>query len=124
MRINLPMVLAGIGAVLLIPAMIDPLEGGMILMVATAFLLIASIVARVSPLRSVWIPLLVAFAIGAATIMASSSIATDTRPVIQAAVWAYRAGVLLALIGTVRYAMALGHAMPHEPTVPHAPQAM
>jgi len=92
--------------------LIDPLEGGLALVVAALLYLAGFGLAKTLPARSLWIPFLIAVLIGVVTIrLALSGLGRQgpyepTSPIVLVGVWAYRAAVLATLVGAVINAIA------------------
>lgn len=88
-------------------ALIDPLEGGLALILAFGIYLVAFIVAKQKPSKLLWIPFLTAFVIGAVTLaLAILRLEFTQEPQglpgpIVIGLWAYRAAVLITLAGAV-----------------------
>ena len=88
-------------------ALIDPLEGGLALILAFGIYAVAILVAKQKPSKLLWIPFLTAFVIGAFTLALAIMRLEFTQepqalpgPVVFG-LWAYRAAVLVTLAGAV-----------------------
>ena len=106
-----------VAAVTMVFGLIDPLEGGLALLVATALLIVVRLVSQVPLPKLTWIPLLTAIVLGVTTlalaIFASRPEAVDGtvgNPLgggVIVLLWSYRLAVLVALVGTVVYLVRL-----------------
>lgn len=100
-----------IGKVLLVLAvplvflgLIDPLEGGLALILATVIYAVAFWLLRAAPSRWLWIPFLVSLVVGIATIvLAIFQIGDQPQgslpPPLIIGLWLYRLSVVAALLG-------------------------
>jgi hypothetical protein len=109
--------LAVVAAVIMVFGLIDPLEGGLALLVATALLIVVRLVSQVPLPKLTWIPLLTAIVLGVTTlalaIFASRPEAADGRVAnplgggVLVLLWGYRLAVLVAIVGMVVYLVRL-----------------
>lgn len=86
--------------------LIDPLEGGLALLVATLIYVVAFWLRREKPSRSLWIPLAAALTIGAvvlagAIILSASGPGNPLHVLLVTGNWIYRAVVIATLVGGV-----------------------
>ena len=87
--------------------LIDPLEGGVSLVVALGIYAIAFIVLRRKPAKTLWIPFLLSILIGAATLgFAVLNLEFSNKPEplpgpVIYALWAYRLAVAATLVGAI-----------------------
>ena len=111
-------VLAVITVPLLVFGLIDPLEGGIALLVAIALGVVVWVLARVPLPRLLWISLIATVAIGALTLglaifeiegASGSGSGTAANPMLPLAalLWVWRAGVLVVLAGAILYIVRL-----------------
>ena len=106
--------------------LIDPLEGGIALLVALGLGVGVRLLSGVPLPRLTWIPLLATIAVGAlALILAMAGMPSDTvqevgpdatapNPLsagVRLLVWVYRLGVLVVLVGGVVYLVRIGRAL-------------
>lgn len=84
--------------------LIDPLEGGLALIAATAIYAVAFVLLKAAPSKLLWIPFLATLVIGGATII-WAIFGRDQQefgpipPPVIVALWLYRAAVVMALLG-------------------------
>ena len=109
-------VLAFIALPLLVFGLIDPLEGGIVLLAAVALGVVVWALARVRLPKLLWISLIVTVAIGALTlglaILGADEGGGDgsaTNPIFPliGLLWLWRVGVLVVLAGAVLYLVRL-----------------
>lgn len=84
--------------------LIDPLEGGLALLLATLIYAVAFWLRREKPSRSLWIPLVAALAIGTvvlavAIFVSASGPGNSLHILLVAGNWIYRAAVIATLVG-------------------------
>lgn len=117
MRLVIGAAIAVIAALLLVPGLIDPLEGGIALLATTVVLVAVRLVSRVPVPKLAWIAVSVAIALGV-TILSlvvfteppEGTGAGVPNPFSGAAVgllWVYRAAVLVAFAGAVQYVVRI-----------------
>ena len=118
-------VLAFVTLPFLVFGLIDPLEGGIALLVAIVLGVVVWALARVPLPKLLWIALIATVAIGALTlgiaiftIEEATGPGTATNPVLPVAalVWVWRAGVLVVLAGAIFYIVQLFRSLT-EPAV-------
>lgn len=100
----LPIVLLGIAIPITFLGLIDPLEGGLGLIAATAIYAVAFFLLRKAPPKILWIPFLVALIVGLVTLglaILDLDRAGPLPPPILIGLWGYRLAVLAALVGGV-----------------------
>ncbi|HEX6954914.1 MAG TPA: hypothetical protein VF156_08550 [Agromyces sp.] len=109
-------VLAVITVPLLVFGLIDPLEGGIALLVAILLGVVVWALARVPVPRLLWISLIATVAIGALTLglafldvedASGSGTAANPMLPLAALLWVWRAGVLVVLAGAILYIVRL-----------------
>lgn len=90
--------------------LIDPLEGGLALIVAAVLYLIAFLLIKELPAKSLWIPFALSILVGVLTILFVT--VWDTREpqeplnlVVRIGLWIYRALVAVTLIGAIMNAV-------------------
>lgn len=117
-RLISSIVALAVAILLLVAGLIDPLEGGLALLGATALLIVVRLLCRVAVPKLAWIPLALAIALGG-TILSLVIFATPPARVDGAAVanplniavigllWVYRVAVLCAFAGGVQYLVRL-----------------
>jgi len=122
----LAIVLAIITLPFLLLGLIDPLEGGISLLVAVVLGVVVWAVARVPMPKLLWISLIATVVVGAVTLgMAmltleeATGAATATNPILPVVgfVWLWRVGVLVVLVGAVVYVVRLFRSL-REPLSP------
>lgn len=92
--------------------LIDPLEGGISLLIAGAVYLIAFLVSGDRPKKILWVPYLVAVLLGATQLILAFTLRALTEPgsnpIFPLAIgnWVYRAAVLVLLVGAIITAVA------------------
>jgi hypothetical protein len=125
-------VLAVVTVPLLVFGLIDPLEGGIALLVAIALGAVVWALARVPLPKLLWISLIATVAIGALTLGLAifnleepNGTGTAANPMLPLAAlnWVWRAGVLVVLAGTVLYIVRLFRSL-REPAEPAGPEAL
>jgi hypothetical protein len=120
-------VLAIVTVPVLVFGLIDPLEGGIALLIAIALGAVVWALARVPLPKLLWISLIVTVAIGALTLGLAilnleepNGTGTATNPMLPLAAlnWVWRASVLVVLAGAVLYIVRLFRSLeePHEVT--------
>lgn len=118
-------VLAFIALPLLVFGLIDPLEGGIVLLAAIVLGVVVWALARVPLPKLLWISLIVTVALGALTLgLAIFSVGQptgdDTAPnpifSVVGLLWLWRAGVLVVLAGAIVYLVRLFRSL-REPAV-------
>ncbi|MDR7233964.1 hypothetical protein [Agrococcus sp. BE272] len=102
---------------LLVLGLIDPLEGGLALLAAVALLALARVLSGEPVPRLLWIPIVVALALGVLLLAAlalvpppaevDGSVGNPLGGGAAAGVWVYRAAVLVAIAGGVVYAVRI-----------------
>lgn len=122
-------VVAMVTVPLLVFGLIDPLEGGIALLVAIVLGVVVWALARVPLPRLLWISLIATVAIGALTLglaileldgdTGSGTAANPMLP-LAALLWVWRAGVLVVLAGAVLYIVRLFRSL-REPAEPAGP---
>lgn len=120
-RVIVATVLAIAALPLLAFGLIDPLEGGLALIVAIALAVAVRLLSRVTFPRLAWISMLVSVAIGVTTIIVAvtgepveTAPGTVLSPMSGWAIvllWAYRLAVLVTLAGAVLYVVQLFQAL-------------
>lgn len=112
----LAIVLAFVTLPFLLFGLIDPLEGGISLLVAIVLGVVIWAVARVPVPKLLWISLIATMALGALTLgiailtleeATGTGTATNPMPPVVAFVWLWRIGVLVVLVGAVVYVVRL-----------------
>lgn len=87
--------------------LIDPLEGGIALLIAIVIYAVGFSVAKEKPSKWLWIPLVTTIVIGAVTLVAAilqlefSQEPTGLPGPVIFGLWAYRAAGLVTLIGSI-----------------------
>jgi len=116
-------VLAFVALPLVLFGLIDPLEGGISLLVAILLGLVVWVLARVPIPKLLWISLIATVALGVLTlgmavltIEEATGTGTATNPVLPvvALVWLWRIGVLVVLSGAVVYIVRMFRSL-HRP---------
>jgi hypothetical protein len=116
-RLVSAIVVLAIAVLLLVLALIDPLEGGIALLVGIVLLVVVLSLSRVAVPKLLWISVALAVALGA-TILSLVIFATPAAPVDGAVanplngsviglLWVYRVAVLCAVAGAVQYLVRL-----------------
>ena len=122
----LAILLAVITLPFLVFGLIDPLEGGISLLVAIVLGLVTWAVARVPVPKLLWISLIATVVVGALTLgmamltleeAAGAGAATNPILPVVAFVWLWRVGVLVVLVGAVVYLVRLFRSL-REPLSP------
>ena len=122
----LAILLAVITLPFLVFGLIDPLEGGISLVVAIVLGLVTWAVARVPVPKLLWISLIATVVVGALTLgmamltleeAAGAGAATNPILPVVAFVWLWRVGVLVVLVGAVVYLVRLFRSL-REPLSP------
>ena len=123
-------VLAFLTLPLLVFGLIDPLEGGIVLLGAIVLGVVVWALARVPLPRLLWMPLIVTVALGALTLGLAFVLAPQEsgpgaggNPIAGALVgllWLWRAGVLVVLAGGIVYLVRLFKSL-REPAVTTGP---
>lgn len=122
-------VLAIVTVPLLVFGLIDPLEGGIALVVAIVLGVVVWALARVPLPKLLWISLIATVAIGALTLglavfepEGDSGSGTAANPMLPLAalLWVWRAGVLVVLAGAILYIVRLFQSL-REPAAPAGP---
>lgn len=127
MQSLLPRILAVVGTIALVPALIDPLEGGLILVIAALLLVIAGRIAEKPLPKLVWVPLVVAVLAGVVTlgiaIMVDPSRGSSVWVTMIAGNWLYRLAALVAFLGSAMFAFKMFSQTPTSSDTPVAPPA-
>lgn len=109
-------VLAFLALPLLVFGLIDPLEGGIALLIAIGVGVVVWALARVPLPKLLWIPLIATVALGAITLgigilalpeTAGPDTATNPALPVIVLVWLWRIGVLVVLAGAILYIVRL-----------------
>jgi hypothetical protein len=125
-------VLAVLTIPLLVFGLIDPLEGGIALLIAIALGAVVWALARVPLPKLLWISLIATVAIGALTLGLAmlnleepNGSGTAANPMLPLAAlnWVWRAGVLVVLAGAILYIVQLFRSL-REPAEPAGPEAL
>ncbi len=110
-------VLGAISVPLVVLGLIDPLEGGISLVAAIVLIVVARLLAAPAAPRLLWIPSIVAVALGAAALAvalfspprvgADGTVARSGDLAVTMLVWGYRLAVLVVVAGAVLYVARL-----------------
>ena len=124
LRVGFAFGLAILAVPLVFIGLIDPLEGGVALLVAFLLGVAVRLLARVRVPRALWIPLTATAILGAVVLAIAllsspenqtvSQDVTAANPLLPTAIilmWIYRVGVVATLVGTVIYVVRLGKAL-------------
>lgn len=103
LALNLPILIVGL---------IDPLEGGLALLLAGAVFAIALLVGKTKPPVYLWASFLAAVLIGTLTIVAALTIGRQApyeplNPIVRIGLWVYRLAVAGTLVSTVIFWIGL-----------------
>ena len=129
-RLVIAMVVAVLNVPIILLGFIDPLEGGIALVVAAGVAAVVWLVSAVAPPRLAWISWLVTMAVGVSAIAyvmwgpaAQESYGGNgllsLPPLLVGAVLAWIAGVGITLFGWAEYIVRLGRRLRHEHRVSH-----
>jgi uncharacterized protein YqfA (UPF0365 family) len=105
-------ILLGLNLPILFVGLIDPLEGGLALLLAGVVFAIALLVGRTKPPVYLWVSYLAAIVIGVLTIVAALTIGRQApyeplNPIVRIGVWVYRLAVAGTLVSTVIFWIGL-----------------
>ncbi|MEY4961340.1 MAG: hypothetical protein RLZZ249_37 [Actinomycetota bacterium] len=105
-------VLLGLNLPILFVGLIDPLEGGLALLLAGVVFAIALLVGRTKPPVYLWVSYLAAIVIGVLTIVAALTIGRQApyeplNPIVRIGVWVYRLAVAGTLVSTLIFWIGL-----------------
>lgn len=96
---------------ILVVALIDPLEGGLALLLAAIIYTVAFGIRKEKPIKLLWIPVVIAFGVGIAvvTLAVLSPASSQGAPLhteLVVGVWLYRLAVLVSLVGGILTAIS------------------
>lgn len=123
MKVRLIIAIAAgvIATLILVVGLIDPLEGGIALLIATALFVAVRLLSSVPMPKLWWIPTVVAIVVGATALAIvifaepQGTVEYAPNPALDFGVigmlWAYRAAVLAAIAGAVVYVVRLIRAL-------------
>lgn len=110
-------VLGAISVPLMVLGLVDPLEGGISLVAAIVLIVVARLLAATAAPRLLWIPSVVAVALGAAALAvalfspprvgADGTVTRSGDLAVTMLVWGYRLAVLVVVAGAVLYVARL-----------------
>lgn len=100
------LILLGLNLPILFVGLIDPLEGGIALLIAGAIFAFALFLGRTKPPVYLWVSYLVAFLVGVLTLIAAITIGRQgpyegLDPLVRVGLWVYRLAVAGTLISAV-----------------------
>jgi hypothetical protein len=129
-RLISAIILAIIAIPVLVLGLIDPLEGGIALLVAVALVVVARLLSRVPVPKLTWIPMAAAIAIGALVLslvifanpsaQGDGSVPSPANATVIALLWTYRVAVLVSIAGAVVHVVRLIRAVRMSPAPPRA----